>query len=550
LKRLHLTILAAIFALGLSSCAPTAQAQQQESEQRQSQQAQQQSQESYTDFPTSDGDEPSEFNLTRTPDPSKIKVPDGYKVEVLTTDLSYATDITFGPNGETYVSEAGRHFYGKIPENAPPARILQIMPDGSKNVIYDNNVPVEAIRSADKSSQMPEGLIPPMEGITYNPDNGLIYVAHRTRVSTLNPQTGEFKTIIHDLPAWGIFHNTKIALEPGTGKIVFAVSSQGNAGVVDFPITRVASFYNKRDAREVPCEDVTLTGKNFNVENRFTEEEGDAALTGAFVPLGTETQAGQTIKGELICNSAFYRADPDGSNIERIAWGIRNAFHHAYSPDGRLIATNNSGNAIPPRMIFDDWETIYEIKEGEWYGWPDYYSSVPVTNDRFELPEDPDYPGAPAKLEFLLTEETRNRLLKGRQAPPEPLARIYPHVATQGFVFGNESFGIPAGELLVAEFGTVQTFSTKGKAPGFRVSRVNLETGKSTPFMENKEGVRPASTIEGATDRSEGLERPLRLAFGPDGALYLVDWGVFETYPPKKNAHPNTGVVWKITRNQ
>lgn len=101
MKRLHFTTLAAIFALGLSSCAPTAQAQQQESEQRQSQQAQQQRQESYTDFPTSDGDEPSEFNLTRTPDPSKIKVPDGYKVEVLTTDLSYATDITFGPNGVT-----------------------------------------------------------------------------------------------------------------------------------------------------------------------------------------------------------------------------------------------------------------------------------------------------------------------------------------------------------------------------------------------------------------------------------------------------------------
>jgi hypothetical protein len=29
-----------------------------------------------------------------------------------------------------------------------------------------------------------------------------------------------------------------------------------------------------------------------------------------------------------------------------------------------------------------------------------------------------------------------------------------------------------------------------------------------------------------------------------------VDWGVFETFPPGKNAHPNTGVVWKITRTQ
>jgi glucose/arabinose dehydrogenase len=538
-----------IAAVGLTGCAPTAQGQEQQNQQSQQQQ---EGQGSYRDFPVSTSDEgdAEEFNLTRTVDPSKIKVPDGYEVEVLATDLSYATDITFGSNGEIYVSEAGRHFYGKIPKDAPPARILQIMPDGSKKVIYDNNVPVEAIRSAEKSSEMPEGLIPPVEGVTYHPDNGLIYVAHRTRVSTLDPKTGEFRTIIHDLPAWGIFHNTKIAIEPGTGKIVFAVSGQGNAAVVDFAITRVASFYNKPNAHEVPCEDVTLTGQNFLVEDRFSKEKGDAALTGAFVPFGTETQPGQTIEGELICNSAFYRADPDGKNLERIAWGIRNAFHHAFSPDGRLIATNNSGNAIPPRVVFDDWETIYEIKEGEWYGWPDYYSSVPVTDERFQLPEDPDFAGAPSNLKFLLDEATRNRLLQGRDAPPEPLVRVYPHVATQGFVFGRNDFGIPENELLVAEFGSVQTFSTKGRAPGHRVSRVNLETGESTPFIENKESVMLASATQGAGDRAGGLERPLRLAFGPDGALYLVDWGVFESFPPGKNAHPNTGVVWKITRTQ
>lgn len=47
----------------------------------------------------------------------------------------------------------------------------------------------------------------------------------------------------------------------------------------------------------------------------------------------------------------------------------------------------------------------------------------------------------------------------------------------------------------------------------------------------------------------KGLERPIRLEFGPDNALYVVDWGVLDFDPQKRKAYPKTGVVWKITRN-
>jgi glucose/arabinose dehydrogenase len=487
--------------------------------------------------------------IDREVNPSAINLPPGYRIEAVATGLNFPTDITFGRNGEMYVSEAGGHFYGTDPAAAPPPRILQIMPDGSKRVVYDNAVSIEAIRAARTYEEIPEGLFGPMEGITYNPNNGLIYIAHRTRYSTLNPQTGEFRTILDNLPAWGIFHNTKPAIDPRTGQIVFSVSSQGNAGPVDFAIMKNIAFYNKPDRHEIPCEDVTLTGKNFPVHNGFTPQEGDSAMTGAFVPFGVTTQPGQTIQGQLICNSAVYRMDPDGRNLQLIAWGVRNPFHHAHSPAGRLIMTNNSGNAIPPRRIFDDWETIYEIKEGEWYGWPDYYSSVPITDPRFSKPEDPDYKGKPKPHEFLLTEETRSRLLKGRERPPEPLVRLEPHAAAQGFVFGRSDWGMdPENEIILAEFGTVQKFTTKGpNPPGYRVTRVNLRTGDVTPFISNKSG-RPASASKGTGDQSGGLERPLRMAWGPDGALYLVDFGVFDTYPKEKTSYGSTGVIWRVTR--
>jgi glucose/arabinose dehydrogenase len=484
----------------------------------------------------------------RRVDPADIEVPAGYRVEALATGLAYPSDITFGDDGTIYLSETGAHTYGEEPEKAPPARILRLMADGSTEVVYDDNVPFDAIRKASTSSEMPEGLIGPIEGITWH--DGKLYVAHRTRYSTLDPRTGEFTTIINDLPAWGIFHNTK-AIFDADGKMVFGVSSQGNAGIVDAAMMKVLVPYNKPDKHEIPGEDVELTGQNFltpipppvqDNQDPFGEEDlsKEERKTGAFVPLGTETKPGQVVKGQLICNSGFFRANPDGTNIERIAWGVRNAFEHAFAPDGRLIATNNSGNAIAPREIFNDWETIYEITEGEWYGWPDYYSGVPVTDPRFASTDDKDYQKDPQKHEFLLTEATRKRLLKGRDEPIQPLVRFKPHVASQGFTFGNETFGIPAGELLVAEYGTVQKFLAD-EAPGHRVSRVNLDTGEATDFLVNKSR-QPASVTGGG-----GLERPLRVRFGPDGALYVVDWGVFHLVPQKK-AFPNTGVVWKVTR--
>lgn len=484
----------------------------------------------------------------RKVNPAAINVPPGYQIEAFATDLVFPTDIMFGANGEMYVSEVGGHFYGTDPKKAPQPRILQILSDGTKKVIYDNAVPFEAIRNAKSYEEIPEGLIGPIEGVTFNPRNGLLYIAHRTRVSTLDPRTGEFRTIVDHLPAWGIFHNTKVIFDRD-GEMVFGVSAQGNAGIVDFAIMKVISFYDKPLQHEIPCEDVTLTGKDYPVANEFTPEKGDSALTGAFVPFGTQTEPGQTIEGQLICNSALYRANPDGTDLQRIAWGMRNAFHQQFSPSGRLIVTNNSGNAIPPRRIFDDWETIYEIKEGAWYGWPDYYSSVPVTDPRFSAPEDPNYKGPKGPNEFVLTEETRMRLLKGAATPPSPLVRLTPHVAAQGFVFGRREWGMdPENEILLAEFGTVQTFSTKGpNPPGFKVSRVDLRTGETEPFIWNKSG-RPASASKGNDPQGGGLERPLRPSWGPDGALYLADFGVFDTYPKKKTSFANTGVIWKVTR--
>lgn len=100
-------------------------------------------------------------------------------------------------------------------------------------------------------------------------------------------------------------------------------------------------------------------------------------LRGAYAPLGTEP--GQVIEGQGIRKGTLFRAYPDGLNVERTAWDFRSSFGYRFSPDEKLIMTQNSANPMKPCGIMNDWEPVYEVKEGKWYGWPDYYSGIPRT---------------------------------------------------------------------------------------------------------------------------------------------------------------------------
>jgi glucose/arabinose dehydrogenase len=389
--------------------------------------------------------------------PSAIQVPPGYEVQVVAQGLDYPTDITFGPRGEIYVSEAGGHTYGTKPEEAPEARILQILPNGEHRVVYQKTVPMEVLRRTKFGKPVPaEGIVPPLVGVTFNPRNGLLYVASRQRYATLNPQTGEWRAIIDGLPSWGEFLNTKPIFDRN-GRMWFVQSSQGNSGTIETHWIKLVDIFNKPDAREIPCEDVTVTGVDYFVKDKLeTLFPGqDSIRAEVYVPLGVNTQPGQTLEGQFWCNGAVYRTNADGSNPERVAWGFRSVFGLRFSPAGRLIVTQNSGNIMTPRPIYDDWETILEVQEGRWFGWPDYYSGLPITDNRFRRPNDPEWKGSPEDHRFALTEETRAELLRGGQ-PPQPLVRIEPHAATQGFVFGKPEWGMdPESELLVAEWGAI-----------------------------------------------------------------------------------------------
>ncbi len=69
--------------------------------------------------------------------------------------------------------------------------------------------------------------------------------------------------------------------------------------------------------------------------------------------------------------------------------------------------------------------------------------------------------------------------------------------------------------------------------PGFKVQ---------SDLIYNKNNL-PASAKGGG-----GLERPLQMEWAKDGSLYIVDFGIVEFDDSGMNAHPLSGVLWRVRK--
>ncbi len=439
--------------------------------------------------------------------PQDILLPQGYVAELVAGGFNAPVHCCFDDAGNCYVSEGGH----KI--ESPP-RILKVDVQSGNSEIFYQYPPERWIKTGS------------VTGACWH--DGYLYVMNTDTLSRIGSDR-KLEDIVTGLAGRGD-HQSNYPIVGPDGKLYFGQGSATNNGVVGADNFAYEWLPNFPDFCDVPAQDITLAGRNYDYRNVLGDLK-QTVRSGAYVPFGTETQAGQVIKGNVKCTGAVLRCNPDGTELEVVAWGLRNPYGIAFHPDGRLFATEHGSDERGGRFIMDDYDDFYEIKQGAWYGWPDFASGIRL--------DDPYWGDGGQGREPVLLEPPD-------PDPPKPFASFATHAAANGVDFCRDAhFGF-VGDAFVALFGDLAPLTTKKllKPEGYKVARIDTRTGRIVDFAVNKI-VGPASKLP-----HNGFERPSHCQFGPDGALYVVDWGQIEIAPEVGGIRmkKESGALWRIRR--
>ena len=430
-------------------------------------------------------------NRRRKLDPNDILLPTGYEIDVFADGLTTPINLIFTEKGEMLIADSG-------------------ITDGNGKVLKLTKKGFTVIA---------DGFNPPLTGITEYQGN--IYVAHRRYVTIIQPD-GVKKDIIEGLPSNGDHHNNRVVFGPD-GKMYFGQGTATNSGVVgkDNDWVKAHPFFH-----DYPGGQITLNGQGFETPGFLDDFQNRDVTTGAYVPFGVSTYPGKVVDGMIRASGSILRANPDGSELELVAWGLRNPFRLGFDRHDRLFAANHGIDVRGSRPIANSPDEFQWIRPGLWYGFPDFTGGLPITLPQFK----PELEPQPS---FLLAEHPMQ--------PPHPVATFPAHSAAMGFSFNDNPFFAPVGEAFIAEFGA-NASTTAGGEPlphvGHRVSRIDVQSGQIHAFALNRTGL-PASETNGG-----GFEHPIDAVFDSNGALFIVDFGLLSG----GSAIPGTGAVWRITK--
>lgn len=448
----------------------------------------------------------------RNHNPRDILLPQGFVAETVATGLNAPVHCCFDDQGYCYISECGHKIDSK-------PRVVKVnVETGQCETFFD--LPEERW---NKTGAFTGACW--LDGTFYfmNTGTGTDPLGALSRLRA----DGTIEDIVTSLP-WGDHHPNHPLVGPD-GKLYWGQGTRTNTGVVgadNFAYEWLPEF---PDAHDIPGEDITLVGRNYEYRNVLGDVT-QSVHSGAYVPFGIETSPGQIVEGDVKCSGAILRCNPDGTDLEVVAWGLRNPYGIAFHPDGRLFATEHGIDERSRRYIVGDPEDFYEIIEGAWYGWPDFASGIRL--------DDPHWGDAGLGREPILAKHPDPN-------PPKPFTTFTDHAAPNGFDFcRDDSFGFQ-GDAFVALYGDIAPVTSRPVTPrGFKVVRVDMQNRSVVDFAVNKIAG-PASKLPHA-----GFERPSHCQFGPDGALYVVDWGEIEIAPERGGIRmqKGTGTLWRIRR--
>jgi glucose/arabinose dehydrogenase len=415
-------------------------------------------------------------------------------ITIVAEGLDFPTSVAFDAEGTPWIAESGLPFAGA----APGGRIRRVGKDGrAETVLGDLRSPVNGLCFHDGAFFIAEG-------------------GHPGRISRWAPGKN-LETVLDGLPGLGNYH-TNMAVAGPDGWLYFSQGALTNSGVIGLDAYDLGWLQRLPHNHDVPGLDVVLAGLNLETDNPLSTNGHRRVKTGAFSPFGVETRPGQRIAAGVPCTASVMRCRPDGSGLELVAWGLRNAYGLLFLPDGRLIATDQGADDRGSRPIGNAPDVLFEVKKGAWYGWPDFISGVPVTDPRFRPTRGP----APEPL-----------LAHHDQLPPpeRPLMEFAVNAAAVKMDVLPAGAARWPGQVLVTLFGDERPMTgPPGPKVGRSIARIDLSEGALHPVE---------------IDRP--WRRPIDVRVHPfEESVYVLDFGEFEMGPSGVEARAGSGALWKV----
>lgn len=405
--------------------------------------------------------------------------------------LNFPTSVAFDDTGSIYVAESGLQFDGK--KNT--GRVLRQEPDGSFTCLKD-------------------GLRAPVVGLTWHDDSLFISEGGNPgRISRLS-KDGKWTTVLDNLPGGGNYHTNHVAFD-NDGWMYFGQGALTNSGIVG-PDSLDLSWLKKLDhPHDLPGIDITL-----NDCNATTGAIGDfpSSQTGPFSAFGTPVTSGQKISGQLPCTAGVMRCRADGSDLELVAWGLRNPYGLCFLNDGRLVAADLGMNDRGSRPIGNGSDCLFVVEPNWWYGWPDFVAGESIIDAKFT----PTRGKAP---ENLLQNHAQLPALK----QPEVIFDV--HAAPVRLTAAGSESSQWGNSLYVALFGDKRPLTgPAGPKVGRNIVRVELSDWSVHEFNTGT------------------WHRPIDIAINRhDDCMYVLDFGQFEMTSMKAvQSTVSSGQLWKL----
>ncbi|HEX4123119.1 MAG TPA: hypothetical protein VHY37_00210 [Tepidisphaeraceae bacterium] len=478
-------------------------------------------------------------------DRENVDYPGGFQFEPFIRNLTAPTAIAFDDKGSILIAES--------PPGEEP-RIFGYRTNGQYFDVYPlgRRLPF----SFSNSSWRMYG---PIGGMIFY--QGRLYVSHRDErgfglITALDYQ-GHHTTIVGGLPAQGEYSVTDMAI--WNGRLFFGLGTGTNSGIVGLDDWAIGWPRRYADFHDVPWGpnggELDLRGLRFTSPNPLAGLFGPAeeAATAAYQAFNfsdrTTVEASPTFRNKP--SGAIFSVDPAGGEARLEAYGIHNPRGLAFNEYGRLYFTDDGMEMRGTRPIRNDPDSLLRLVPGvPWYGWPDYSADLqPISDPRYqpkpiELIIRSGYP----QVLFLIDQEASGLTPPSR----DPLlGAAFPSqsgAAKLTFVSGDmPGWSDYRGDAIICQSGDRAPFATSDQkliGPiGYKVVLVNVDSHEVSDFIHNTAGV-PRHLVPG--QNPDLLERPIDAKFGPDGMLYILDFGQMRDRTGKLEVAGGTGQVFRL----